>query len=334
MPIRHAIVHQLEKQPDGNPAVLHARDTELPATDALENLQADLNDSYNAKQGKAWGFFHGESGAYPFSGWLKQYLAEEQDFTNFSRVSVDHLQKLIEEVNLSTGGHVLFSHYQQGLTEYLMIAVLQQVETVGLDGDLNVVASRYLDTSNFSCAARINLSEWRNNPNSKQYISFVKAKNGRKSSDYFRDFLGCQEGVDGPAETRTLLKAFTDYVEKEDLPEESAREKTHALLDYATTQTKLGQPLSLQELSQTLDEDRPQAFYDHIRNSDYGLSLEIPADKRTLNQFRRFTGRAEGLSISFEAHLLGSNVTYDADTGSLTIKNLPTQLADQLKRRQ
>ena len=334
MPIRHAIVHYLDKKPDGTPAVLHARDRELAASDTVENLLADLNDSYNAKQGKSWGLFHGESGAYPFSGWLKQYLDEQQDFTDFSRSAVEHLQRLIEESNLSTGGHVLFTHYQQGMTDYLMIAVLNQVETVGLDGDLNIVVSRYLDTSNFSCAARINLSEWRNNPNSKQYISFVKGKNGRKSSDYFRDFIGCQEGVDGPGETRTLLKAFTDYVEKEDLPEESAREKTHALLDYATTQTKLGQPLSLQELSQTLDEDRPQAFYDHIRNSDYGLSPEIPADKRTLNQFRRFTGRAEGLSISFEAHLLGSNVTYDADTGSLTIKNLPTQLTDQLKRRQ
>jgi nucleoid-associated protein len=334
MPIRHTIVHLLDKQPDGSPAVLHARDTELPPSDAIESLQGDLNDSYNAKQGKAWGFFHGESGAYPFSGWLKQYLEEQQDFTNFSRIAVEHLQKLMEEVSLSIGGQVLFTHYQQGMTEYLMIAVLQQVETVGLDGDLNVVVSRYLDTSNFSCAARINLSEWRNNPNSKQYISIIKGKTGRKSSDYFRDFIGCQEGVDGPGETRTLLQAFTEYVEKEDLPEASAREKIHTLLEYATTQTKLGQPLHLQELSEVLDEDRPQAFYDHIRNSDYGLSPEIPADKRVLNQFRRFTGRAEGLSISFEAHLLGSNVTYDADTGSLTIKNPPTQLTDQLKRRQ
>ena len=333
MPIRHAIIHLVDKKPDGTPAVLHARDQELAASDSIENLLADLNDSYNAKQSKAWGFFHGESGAYPFSGWLKQHLDEQQDFTAFSRTSVEHLLRLMEESNLSTGGHVLFTHYQQGMTEYLMIAVLQLVETVGLDGDLNVVVSRYLDTSNFSCAARINLSEWRNNPNSKQYISIVKSKTGKKSSEYFRDFIGCQEGVDGPGETRTLLKAFTEYVEKEDLPEESAREKTHALLDYATTQTKLGQPLHLQELSEVLDEDRPQAFYDHIRNNDYGLSSEIPADKRVLNQFRRFTGRAEGLSISFEAHLLGSNVTYDADTGSLTIKNLPTQLTDQLKRR-
>jgi nucleoid-associated protein len=95
----------------------------------------------------------------------------------------------------------------------------------------------------------------------------------------------------------------------------------------------MGEPMTLQELSGLLDEERPKAFYDHIRNKDYGLSPEIPADKRTLSQFRRFTGRAEGLSISFEAHLLGSNIDYNEEQGILTIRNLPTQLRDQLKRR-
>ncbi len=333
MPIRHAIIHLLDKKPDGSPAVLHARDHELAAAESIDILLADLNDSYNAKQGKAWGLFHNESGAYPLSGWLKEYLDDKKTFTEFSRVAVEHLQKLMEESNLSAGGHVLFAHYQQGMTDYLAIALLHHSEGVAVSAELDVTPSRHLDLSQMHLAARINMSEWRNNSDSKQYMSFIKGKHGRKVSDYFRDFMGCQEGVDGPGETRKLLKAFTEYIEKEDLPEESAREKTHLLLDYATSQTKLGDPLSLQELSEILDEDRPQAFYDHIRNSDYGLSPEIPADKRVLNQFRRFTGRAEGLSISFEAHLLGSNVTYDADTGSLTIKNLPTQLTDQLKRR-
>ena len=49
-------------------------------------------------------------------------------------------------------------------------------------------------------AARINISEWQNNKQSKQYISFIKGKNGKKVSDYFRDFIGCQEGVDGPGD--------------------------------------------------------------------------------------------------------------------------------------
>ena len=333
MPIRHCIVHFIDKKPDGSPAVLHARDAELPVNQAMENLMADLNDSYNAKQGKAWGFFHDESGAYPFSGWLKGYLDNQQDFAAFSRQAVEHLQKLMEESNLSTGGHVLLSHYQQGMTDYLAIALLHHSEGVTVTEALEVAPAKHLDLGQLHLAARINLSEWQHNRQSKQYISFIKGKNGKKVSDYFRDFIGCQEGVDAPSETRTLLKAFSDFVEQEDLAEEQAREKTQTLVDYASTQARLGEPITVEELSGLLDEDKPRAFYDHIRNSDYGLAPEIPPDKRTLNQFRRFTGRAEGLSISFEAHLLGSRVEYDETTDTLTIRQVPTQLKDQLKRR-
>lgn len=334
MPIRHCIVHLIEKKPDGSPAVLHARDSELGDSQAMENLLADLNDSYNAKQGKAWGLFHPESGAYPFSGWLAAYMDGSTDFTQFSRQAVEHLQKLMEESNLSTGGHVLFAHYQQGMTDYLAIALLHHSDGVAVTDALDVTPAKHLDLSQLHLAARINISEWRNNAASKQYISFIKGKNGKKVSEYFRDFIGCQEGVDGPGETRTLLKAFSDFVESEDLPEEQAREKTKTLVGYASGQAKLGEPITLEELSGLIDEERPKAFYEHIRNKDYGMAPEFPADKRTLSQFQRFTGRAEGLSISFEAHLLGSKIEYDEGRDMLIIRQLPTQLKDQLKRRQ
>ncbi|HCL3359675.1 TPA: nucleoid-associated protein YejK, partial [Pseudomonas aeruginosa] len=42
MPIRHAIVHLIDKKPDGNPATLHARQSELGDSQAMENLMADL----------------------------------------------------------------------------------------------------------------------------------------------------------------------------------------------------------------------------------------------------------------------------------------------------
>src|SRR5690606_26553494 len=309
------------------------RDSELGASQAMENLLADLNESYNAKQGKAWGYFHEESGAYPFSGWLSQYLEGNQDFTAFSRQAVEHLQKLMEESNLSTGGHVLFAHYQQGMTNYLAIALLHHSEGVTVTEALDVAAARHLDLGPVHLATRTNISERQNNKQSKQYNSFIKGKDGKQVSEKFSDFIGRQEGVDGPGETRTLLKAFSDFVENEDLPEEQAREKTSALVGYASSQAKIGEPVSLEELSGLIDEERPKAFYDHIRNKDYGMAPEFPADKRTLNQFRRFTGRAEGLSISFESHLLGSKIEYDEARDMLIIRQLPTQLVDQLKRR-
>ena len=331
MPIRHSIIHRIDKKPDGSPAVLHLSSTELLESQATENLLNDLNIAYNAKTGKGWGFFHAQSGAFPLSGWLQTFI-DGGDFIEFSTTAVEHLTRLMEESNLSVGGHVLFAHYQQGMTEYLVIAMLQHSESVTVNADLSVMPSKQLDFGNIHLATRINLSEWRNNPQSRQYISFLKGSKGRKATDYFRDFIGCQEGVDGPGETRTLLKAFSDFVAAEDLHEDSAREKTQTLVSYSMAQAKIGEPITLGELSEMIDEDRPKAFYDFIRNKDYGLSQEIPADKRTLNQFRRFTGRAEGLSISFEAHMLGSKIEYDEVAGSLLLRGLPTQLRDQLKR--
>ncbi|CRM19962.1 Nucleoid-associated protein YejK [Pseudomonas sp. 31 R 17] len=95
---------------------------------------------------------------------------------------------------------------------------------------------------------------------------------------------------------------------------------------------KSGEPITLDELSGLIDEDRPKNFYDFIKAKDYGLSETLPLDKKTLNKFRRFTGRAEGMSISFEAHLLGDKIEFDEAGGTLTLRNLPTQLTDQLKR--
>ncbi|MGV8677722.1 nucleoid-associated protein, partial [Pseudomonas aeruginosa] len=55
------------------------------------------------------------------------------------------------------------------------------------------------------------------------------------------DFIGCQEGIDSPGETRTLLKAFSDFVESEGMAEQQAREKTETLVDYATSQARIGE---------------------------------------------------------------------------------------------
>ncbi len=332
MSIHNCIVHFIDKKPDDSPAVLKTREDVLPNSSSVQYMLADLNDSYNAKPSKAWGLFQTDSTQWPLQNWLSSYLAEQSDFVQFSRQAAEHLKKTLEDANITLSGHILFAHYKQGMSDYLTIAVLQHSEGMVVSEELDIDPARHLDLSQLHLATRINLSEWQNNTQSKQYISYLKGKNGKKVIDGFCDFLGCEDGVDGPSETRTLLKAFSDFVESEDLPEEQAREKTNSLTSYANSQSRRGEVVSIEGLSEVLDEENPQAFYNHIRNKDYGLSSEFPADKRTLNAFRRFTGRAEGISISFESHLLGSKVEYDEARDMLIIRQLPTQLKDQLKR--
>ena len=243
----------------------------------MENLLADLNESYNAKQGKAWGFFHGESGAYPFSGWLAQYMEGIQDFTAFAGRGTP--AEADGRVNLSTGGHVLFAHYQQGMTDYRHRPAASQRRRGG-DRVAGCGASQASGSGPAASGSTHQHFEWQNNKQSKQYISFIKGKNGKKVSEYFRDFIGCRGGRRCPRR-RAPCSRRSATTWSEDLPEEQAREKTSALVDYASTQAKLGEPITLEELSGVIDEDRPRAFYEHIRNKDYGLSPEIPPDKRT-----------------------------------------------------
>lgn len=332
MPVLHSVIHKIDKKPNGSPAVLLLGAAEQVESQARDDLMSQLNESYNATAGKGWGFFHPQSGAFPFSGWLGEYLAGDIGFLEFSASAVEHLTKLMEESNLTTGGHALFCHYQQGLTDYLVIALVQETEAVTMTEELALMTVNCLDLGHIRLAARINVSEWQNNTKSKQYISYLKGKQGRRINDCFRDFIGCQEGIDGPGETRTLLKAFSDFVESEDMANEAAREKTSTLVSYSMAQANLGEPITLDELSGMIDEDRPKNFYDFIKAKDYGLSESLPPDKKTLNKFRRFTGRAEGMSISFEAHLLGDKIEFDEAGGTLTLRNLPTQLTNQLKR--
>ncbi|WFF42106.1 nucleoid-associated protein YejK [Salinicola endophyticus] len=359
MPILQACAHRIDKHGDDSPATLTAGEA-LAASEAAESLLAAFNQSFHAKP-KAWGHFVEQPGeeadtqaatdagdesevvpfaadtqvAAPapsrFAASLTRYRRGELNFTDFTIQAAQDLLVLVD-AQLSVGGQLWCVHNRQGETEFLTLALLHQRRGYGFDAAGQVVEVDQLNLGQLMLAARIDLTQWQRGE-SRQYIAHVQDRGSKKTGEAFREWLGCREGVDASAETRTLLKAFSDYVEHEDLNEEASREKTSTLIDYANAQAKRGEPITLDELSELVDETQPKAFYDYIRNQDYGLAAEIPPDKRTLQQFKRFTGRATGVSISFDSHLLGNSIEYDEERERLIIKQIPGQLKDQIKQR-
>lgn len=332
MPLLNSIVHRLDPSPEGNRLTLVASPEAHADHPVMADLMAGVNDAYNTKP-KGWGRFLEGAGASPFSGWLAAFLKGERDFATFTRETAERLCTLLED-RLSVGGYLLCGHYRQGDAEHLTLALLYQRQGIGIDDRFTAVPAVQLNLGQLTLATRINLTQWRSESPGSQYVSFLKERGGKKLAEVVTGLLGVEEGIDAPSETRTLLKAFSDYVEREEFDEDASREKTDALVDYASDRLRHGEPITLEALSELVDERKPKAFYDHIRNADYGLSPEIPPDKRTLNQFRRFTGRAGGVSISFDSHLLGSSIEYDEERDRLIIKQVPTQLREQLKARQ
>ncbi|WP_426416256.1 nucleoid-associated protein YejK [Aestuariirhabdus sp. LZHN29] len=330
MAIENCIVHRLEKRADGDESVLIPRTSCLPITNELEGLLADLTQSYNSKSGKAYGCFATGSS---FASLLKSTLDGEADFVGFSRDAMQLLKTQIDQSNFATGGFLLFIQYKQALTDYLMVLMLSNTDAVTVDEQLEINSSQYLDLSRLHMAARINIGEWQTNANATRYISFLKPRNNRKVSDYFREFIGCSETGDSKKETEQLLSTFDEYCNEEAFEAVKSDELKRKAYEYCNDQAKSGESVFIKELSGYLDQDEPDHFARFVNTRDYDVVEEVQPEKSQLQQLIRYSGRAKGLNLSFNAHHLGDTVHYDAASQTLTITNIPDNLKKQLQKR-
>ena len=214
MPLLQSIVHRLDPSLDGERLTVTAAPASTPAANddpVMASLVNSLNDTYNTKA-KGWGRFaeQGEQ-AGPLVAWLRAYMAEEQDFTQLSIAIAERLAQTLQE-QLSVSGYLVFAHLRQGDTETLFLGLVHQREGIGINAEHQAVPAAQLNTSQLTLAARVNLTQWQSDSESAQYVSFLKDRGGKKLADGLIALLGMEEGIDAPAETRTLLKAFSDYV--------------------------------------------------------------------------------------------------------------------------
>ena len=90
------------------------------------------------------------------------------------------------EMQMVETGFLVFCQYEFLATEYLMVALLNTKQHVHVDNQLELSISEHLDLAKMQLAARIDLTDWRVQPENNRYVSFIKGRMGRKVSDFFK----------------------------------------------------------------------------------------------------------------------------------------------------
>lgn len=338
MQITHCIIHNLQKMPGETEAKAFPAEKELPQNNYLDVLIDQLNRIYNAKPEKAYGHFVDEATLEPdlkplalFQQQLSNHMNDAISFEAFTLQSLERLKTTISQVNLATGGYVLFATYKMALTEYLLIAMLNQSDGVAIDEMLNVKEVQHLDLSQMHLACRINLTEWQINQTSLKYISFIKGRSGAKVSDYFLEFIGCQESIRAADETKNLLSSVDTFCQSQSLEQKAQKELKKKVFEYCNDKAKSGESVRLNELSSHLNENDPDAFFTFASDSQ-GIAPELPPDRKVLRTLIKYSGQAAGVSVSFNADLLGESVIYDEVNDQLIIKTIPPKLKQMLQK--
>ncbi len=321
-------LHQLIKRDEQTLEVV-LRDSLLTTNAAVDEMMAELHRVYSAKS-KAYGLFNAQS---ELADALRSCRKGDETFLAFTRAATGRLRDELAKYPFAEGGVVLFCQYRYLAVEYLLISVLSNCPSMRVNEQLDISSTHYLDINHADIVARIDLTEWETNPESARYLTFLKGRVGRKVSDFFMDFLGAAEGLDTKAQNRGLLQAVDDYCAEGQLDKNERQAYRQQVYSYCNEQLQAGEEIALTGLAQALPPIGERDFKQFSSEEGYQLEESFPADRSTLRQLTNFAGSVGGLSINFDALLMGERIFWDPATDTLTIKGTPPNLRDQLQRR-
>ncbi|MCW8108513.1 nucleoid-associated protein YejK [Alteromonas ponticola] len=343
--IHHFVVHRIVVNDEGKIQAI-PREKCLAVTPEIEHLAHQINHSFNTKPGKGVGHFvdnpPSEDDSLPFNQSLQAFVTAqktggedlEQQFHQFSLASTSQLIKALTDTGQVETGFLIFCQYEYLATQYLMITLLNTRSHVEVNQELELSAREHLDLAKMQLAVRIDLTQWQIQPEQQRYISFIKGRMGRKVSDFFMQFVGCEELVDIKQQNKQLVSTVDAYLASENLAPQEQEQHRQEVKSYFKEKIDSGENLSVTELSSRLPSDDASQHNFKAFTSSLEAPLEdsFQPDPAALKQLAKFTGQGGGLSLSFERKLLGDRVIYDPSTDTLTIKGIPPNLKDQLNR--
>ena len=330
--IHHFVVHQLSINQQQE-LVLVPRRSCFDVSPAIEDLAQQINQAFNVKPAKGVGGFVADEEQQEFATMLKAMLSNELDFVEFSIKASERLKQSLLDTGSVETGYVIFSHYQFLATDYLLIAILNTKQHVEITRELELTASDHLDLAKMQLAVRFDLTQLSVTADQQRYISFIKGRMGRKVSDFFMQFLGCEELVDIKQQNKQLLNTVDAYLASEQLDPQEKLQARQTVAEYYKEKLEQGEDIQVKELAAKLPGEENR-FYQFNQSAEAPVEEHFQADRSALKTLEKFSGAGGGITLSFDRKLYGDRVSYDPINDTLMIRGIPPNLKDQLSKAQ
>lgn len=337
MQIKHAIVHEVVKEEGTEAVTLIERDEENEINSHAQELSQQLSQLFRKTGLNSGGFIVPEDNEQPpqFVNLLNQYFVDDNfiDFVSFSKSATKEFKKKLSKATGSKGGYLWFNHYFHNSEAFLSVVLLRKKFGLSLSEDLTLDEIEQLDLDKLHMASRINLSAWKRG-DSNRYISFRIGRGAKDVTDYFSQFIGCEEFTKAKVDTQNLVSVTKEYCRTNNFDDEASENIKQFVFDRCIDWLSNDSPVLLENISSALDTcfqpDKENTFLEIAQNEPFNLNNEMSVEKATLKSLTRYSGKSKNLSISFASDLLNVSVFYNSQNKSLRITDIPKSLLDQL----
>lgn len=328
--IKNLIVHKLLKDAHGDASIEFRPSGVVNVNPPVQRLIDQLHKLYSERTGKSYGTFDSDENSFPMSRFVRQHFIDGNiDFLELTRLMMEHLKARANDQQLTTGGHVLIAHVNNGTTDFLLTAIV--TDTIGTAitaGAMEIIDSIHLDINHFRFAGRIDLTSWQTSAG-ERYINFLKGTGD--ASGYFKKFLGCNDALNAHRETRKLIEGLNQFATNQHLDptaRDSLLTQAHSYLnDLAENST----PLSLDALANILWSNAPNELLAVLTDDSLELSDGFVPSKKEIQKLVKFTGVATHWKLEFGRDALRcADVRYNKENNTLILSNVPVALRDAL----
>ena len=130
--LNNIILHSLAFNTEGE-LKCYPRNEELANSQPVEELASELHRIYNAKPAKGFGYFkcaEEDNSHLPFEIELRKFIDEESNFVDFSSAASSLLVGELLKYDFVTQGILSFVHYNWMASDYLIVALLENKDSV------------------------------------------------------------------------------------------------------------------------------------------------------------------------------------------------------------
>ncbi|PKR55486.1 nucleoid-associated protein [Thalassospira marina] len=325
--IYHIAIHDLIKTDAGFKVSLGQDNA--PITPTVTRVIDMLYDLYSRRASKSHGKFAENEADYPTQGHIRDFVNSNfQNFSDLTKKMMKTLQKEAGHKGAATGGHVFFAHFEREEQHFLLVTIVTDKLGAALTHNFEVKDVTHLDIDGFRFAGRINITNW--SLNGQRYVGFLKGKGD--VSEYFKEFLGCDTTELERKDTADLVAALKKFTEDQHMAPEAKGKflaKAKHICDEAAKQRE---EIHFQALANELLPNAPEPLVLALANPDIGLNDGFIPNRRALGALVKFRGKTKFWSIEFDREALsGGAIHYNKDDNSLTLRELPPELVNQLK---
>ncbi len=327
MAFKSIIAHRLYRASPSASVVKTLCSEAWPLTGKTEDCARALKHAWLKRGGKVYGRFNDAAGENPLPAWLGGWHGEAFSFLKFTEQWLQHAEVLLAQTEDVLDAYCFFVHETLESGEVCWLFLAAHEPAFVINGDMSLDETHYLDASHILMAAKINITEW-DKGDSNKYLTFVRAPGEKELSEWFEKVVGFTDKLDTAKQTEQLLAVVEDYARK--LPDEVAEQTREKVVEYFLEQSKAGESVTLEALSQNVTPDSAEEFKAFAVNHESKPPADMVPHAGQLRQYVRISGRNEQMSMSFSSGCLGDAVVYDAQSDSLTIKNIPPALKARL----